>query len=130
VLGQDPLGFHRGGEDVQPVLQRRGRGIVMTGLGDLHHGRRDPFGGVGDDELQVLKGLELVRPRLGLAVDRVVTEDGRQARRLDPDQGRSPPKKISSTASERTLGMHATSSALRTGWAVLAASATQRPMVL
>ena len=114
VPGQDPVGFHGGVEDVQPVLQRRGRGVVAPGRGPLRHRRGDPLGGIGDGELQPGERHQLSVPGRGLAVGRVAAEDGRHARRLDPDQGRSPPKKISSRARVRTRGAHAGSNAAST----------------
>ena len=75
------------------------------------------------------EGGQSLLPGLGLAVGGVVAEDGGHARRLDADQGRSPPKKISSSASVRTSGTQAASSASRTALAFLASSATQRPIV-
>ena len=74
----------------------RGLGVVAAGLGELRHGLGDPLGGVGDGEFQPPERGQLVRPSLGLAVGRVDAEDGRHARRLDPDEGRPPPKKTSS----------------------------------
>ena len=85
--------------DVQAVPECRGRSVVAPRLGGPRDGGGDPLGGVGDGELEALKRRQLIPPGLGLAVGGIVAEDGRQARRFDADQRRSPPKKTSSTAS-------------------------------
>jgi hypothetical protein len=129
VLGQDLTGLHRGVEQVQAVLQGRGRWVVAAGLGEVRDRLGDPLGGVGDDELEAVEPAQMPLPGRGLAVGGGLAEDGGQARRLDTDQGRSPPKKISSTASVWTRGTQAASRASRTCLALPASSATHRPMV-
>ncbi len=129
MLGQDTFGFHRGVEDVQAVLQGRGLGVVEAGPGQFRDRLADPPGGVGEGELEAIEGGQLFLPGLGVAVGGVLAEDGGHARRLDADQCRSPPKKISLTASVWTSGTHAASRAWRTGLAFRAASAIQRAMV-
>ncbi len=116
LLRQHPFGLLRRVEEIQAVSQGRCRRILLASvIGHLLHRRRDPFGGVRDDELQVFERQELLSPRLGLAVAGIVAKDGRHARRFDADQGRPPPKKISSSASVWTRGTQAASSASRTG---------------
>ena len=98
VPGHEPVGLHRGVEDVQAVLQARGcRGPVLR-LGELPDRRSDPPGGIGDDDLQGDERLQLVAPGLGRTVGDVAAEEGRQSRRFDADQSLPHPKKTSSTA--------------------------------
>ena len=63
VPGQDPLGLHRGVEDVQAVLQGRGLGVVAAGRGQLRDRLGDPLGGVGDGELQAVERAPVASPR-------------------------------------------------------------------
>ena len=88
-----------------------------------------PLARVGDRELKILQRSQLLLPRLGLAVAGVVTKDRGHARRLDADQGRSPPKKISSRAKVWTFVAHFWSSTFRTAPARFASALTQRPIV-
>ena len=73
-------------------------GEVKGSRGGSGGGRGVTRGGVGDGKLGAGGRGEWAVPGLGRAVGRVDRDDGRHARRFDGDQGRSPPKKISSTA--------------------------------
>lgn len=84
-LGQDPLRFHRGVEDVQAVFQLSRRRVVTPRWGDVRDGLRDPFGRVGNGDFQDRERLQPILPGLGLTIGRILTEDGRHTRRLDPD---------------------------------------------
>jgi hypothetical protein len=119
VPRQDAPGLHRGVEDVQAVLQGRGRRGVAARSGDPRDRLGDPLGGIGDDELQAVERRQALLPGLTLAVCGVRAEDGGHARRLDADQRRSPPKKISSSASVRARGMHAASNGTGTPLALV-----------
>ena len=80
-------------EDVQPVLQRRGRRVIAPRFGPVGHRRGDPLGAVGEGESQAVERGQLAVPGRGLAVGRVAAEDGRHARRLDRRPGSVAPKK-------------------------------------
>lgn len=108
VPGQAPMGFPRGAEDIQAVFQGRGRWVLVAGRDDL----APRLGGVRDGELEPIKRRPGFRPGLGRAVG-VAAEHGGHARRLDPNQGWSPPKKTASRASVRTREAHAGSRAAR-----------------
>ncbi len=90
---QHALSLLSGMEEIQPVSQSgRQRGTFTPQLGSLLDGPFNPFGSVGDHELEFLKRSQLLLPRLGLAVLGVVTKDCGHACRLDSNQGRPPPK--------------------------------------
>src|SRR6185437_15400273 len=83
----------------------------------------------GEGELQGRERGQESPPGRGLAVGGGAAEDGGHAGRLDPDGGRSPPKKISSRARVPTRSAHAGSSAARTAPARVASAWTQWPGV-
>ena len=106
VPAQDPARLPCGVDDVQAVFQDRPprRSLRVAKFGDTcASASRDPLGA----SETTISRLDKARPASstsGLAVDCVAAEDGRQTRRLDPDQRRSPPKEISSTARVRPGG--------------------------
>src|SRR5271157_6479994 len=63
-------------EEIQPMSQSGRQGIAFAPqLGRLLDGSCNPFGSIGDHELEILKRSQLLLPRLGLAVVGVVTKD-------------------------------------------------------
>src|SRR6516164_5206496 len=98
-LRQYSLGFLSRMEQIQSMHQTGCRGVVLATMSvDLCDRRFNPFGGVRDGEIEVFKANQLLLPGLGTAIAGVVTEDCCHTHGLDSNQGRSPPKKISSTA--------------------------------